>query len=77
MGINGATSMGFLTSLAMFSVMTAHLRLIAVLESLKPRLSSGTVNESAEAVTVWTKVVPAKEYTQSGTVSGSAMASTN
>ena len=40
--------------------MTAHLRLIAVLGSLNPRFNKGTVNDKAEAVTVCTKVVPAK-----------------
>mmetsp|Transcript_94512 Transcript_94512/g.229511 ORF Transcript_94512/g.229511 Transcript_94512/m.229511 type:complete len:324 (+) Transcript_94512:2142-3113(+) len=60
-GMNGATSAGFLTSLAMFSVMTAHLRLMAVFLSLNPRLRSGTVMERAEAVTVCTNVVPASE----------------
>ena len=75
-GINGATSTGFFTNLAMFSVMTAHFLLMAVFLSLKPRFNSGTVNDRAEAVTVCTKVVPASAYTMSGTNSGSAMAST-
>ena len=51
-GINGSTSSAFLTNFAIFSVITAHLRRMAVFLSLKPRFNKGTVIDNADAVTV-------------------------
>ena len=66
-GRKGATSCERSTSFAIFSVITAHLRFVAVLRSLKPRCSSGTVIESAAALTVYTNVVAASACTHSCT----------
>merc|ERR1740130_2680839 len=62
------------TSLARFSVMTAHLRFTAALFSLKPRSSSGVMTLRAAAVTVLTNVVNARACIVATTSSGCVIA---
>mmetsp|Transcript_53717 Transcript_53717/g.120511 ORF Transcript_53717/g.120511 Transcript_53717/m.120511 type:complete len:287 (-) Transcript_53717:2-862(-) len=68
--MNGSTSYGSSTSLAMFSTMRAVLRMMETVLSSKPRLSSGAMTASADAYTSETKTTPASLCTVSPTVSG-------
>mmetsp|Transcript_15670 Transcript_15670/g.31652 ORF Transcript_15670/g.31652 Transcript_15670/m.31652 type:complete len:256 (-) Transcript_15670:261-1028(-) len=72
-GTNASTSYGSSTSLDMFSMMRAQLRLVAVTGSSRPRLSSGAMSASEEPKTSWTKTQPARSCTVSGTFSGAKM----
>jgi hypothetical protein len=57
----------------MLSMMSADLRLTAVARSLRPRMSSGVIMDSAGASTDCTKVVAPSLWTQSGTSVGRAI----
>mmetsp|Transcript_37447 Transcript_37447/g.123520 ORF Transcript_37447/g.123520 Transcript_37447/m.123520 type:complete len:345 (+) Transcript_37447:755-1789(+) len=74
-GTNGAISYGSSQSLAMFSTMRAELRLIEVVGTSKPRLSSGCMSASAEPSMSVTKTTPASACTVSAVFSGSRMQS--
>mmetsp|Transcript_28813 Transcript_28813/g.85263 ORF Transcript_28813/g.85263 Transcript_28813/m.85263 type:complete len:356 (+) Transcript_28813:2894-3961(+) len=73
LGRNGAASAGFSTSLAMLSMMTADLRLMAVARSRRPRTSRGTMMESGGPSTCCTKVVAASWWMQSDVSAGLRM----
>mmetsp|Transcript_12070 Transcript_12070/g.39637 ORF Transcript_12070/g.39637 Transcript_12070/m.39637 type:complete len:269 (-) Transcript_12070:395-1201(-) len=73
MGTNGATSYGSSQSLAMFSTMRAQLRLIEVVGTSNPRLSSGFISASADASMSCTKTTPASLCTVSAVFSGLMM----
>mmetsp|Transcript_3591 Transcript_3591/g.15784 ORF Transcript_3591/g.15784 Transcript_3591/m.15784 type:complete len:358 (-) Transcript_3591:22-1095(-) len=70
LGRKGAASMGSSTSLHMLSMMTADLRLMAVIcWKKRPRWRRGPMMERVGASTCWTKVVAASLWTHSGTSS--------
>mmetsp|Transcript_2788 Transcript_2788/g.7417 ORF Transcript_2788/g.7417 Transcript_2788/m.7417 type:complete len:404 (+) Transcript_2788:1143-2354(+) len=77
LGRKGAASSGSSTSLDMLLMITAHMRLVAVVLTRKPRRRSGAMSARGAAVTVCTKVVDASFWTHSTTSSWSMVAATS